>query len=59
MGVADRHSHPHVHDPNAMMTFSKNYRYGEGSSHDVNMDEVEKRLWKARKEVIYFTLTLL
>ena len=46
-GIAARHTHPHIPEPEVAMIFNKK----KGRSSDVDMNELEKRLWKAKKEV--------
>ena len=46
-GIANRHNHPHIPEPEVAMIFRK-----KGSKNtEVDMNELEKRLKKTRKEV--------
>lgn len=55
VGVANRHNHPHVPEPKVAAIFKqKNVKKGE-----IDIDLLERRLKKAKKEVIHSLFTCL
>ena len=47
-GIAERHTHPSFPEPEVALIFKKKNKSG---NQEVNMNELEKKLWKAKKEV--------
>ena len=50
-GIANRKSHPNIPEPEVAMIFKKSY----SRNAEVDMDELERRLRKSKKEVGTFT----
>jgi hypothetical protein len=48
-GIADRHSHPSIPEPEVALIFKKKSKTG---SQEVDMNELEKKLRKTKKEVL-------
>lgn len=46
-GIANRNEHAHIPEPEVAMIFRKK----GGKNAEVDMNELEERLWKAKKEV--------
>lgn len=53
IGVANRHNHPHIPEPQVAMVFRK-----KGSKKDtIDLNTLERKLRKAKKEVMFVGLT--